>query len=138
MCKTLQECGRKLGTYLRRRKQMKKQSERRGIFERYIGEISTSCHALTGTDPKKLYDALLKQAARKTKEADQKLDLDGKVVSAKKLEQDEDVIILTERQPNAEPEQDGLFGDDPAPTKRRKTTRKKSKKKTKKKSKRSS
>ena len=127
----LQECGRKLGTYLRRRKQMKKQSERRGIFERYIGEISTSCHALTGTDPKKLYDALLKQAARKTKEADQKLDLDGNVVSAKRLEQDEDVIILTERQPNAEPEQDGLFGDDPAPTRRRKTTRKKTKKKSK-------
>ena len=60
----LQECGRKLGTYLRRRKQMRKQSERRGIFERYIGEIATSCHAINGTDPKKLYAALQQQAAK--------------------------------------------------------------------------
>jgi len=134
----LQECGRKLGTYLRRRKQMKKQSERRGIFERYIGEITNSCHALAGTDRKKLYDALLKQAARKTREADQKLDLDGNVVSARKLEQDEDVIILADRQPNSDPEPDGLFQDDLAPTQRKRTTRKKSKKKSKKKARRSS
>ena len=134
----LQECGRKLGTYLRRRKQMKKQSERRGIFERYIGEIATSCHALAGTDQKKLYDALLKQAARKTKEADQKLDLDGNVVGARKFEQDEDVIILADRQPNAAPEPDGLFQDDLVPAKRKRTTRKKTKKKSRKTSRRSS
>ncbi|MDG2200647.1 MAG: DNA topoisomerase VI subunit B [Phycisphaerales bacterium] len=125
----LQECGRKLGTYLRRRKQMKKQSERRGIFERYIGEISSSCHAIVGTDPKKLYDALLKQAARKTKEADQKLDLDGKIVSAQKLEQDDDVIILEERQVAVhEDGEEGLFDNDAVPSARKKT-RKKSKKK---------
>ena len=108
----LQECGRKLGTYLRRRKQMRKQSERRGIFERYIGEIATSCHAISGTDPKKLYDALLKQAAKKTKEADQKLDLDGKVVAGKQLEDDEDVIILADRQGGSDGDDAGedLFG----------------------------
>ena len=128
----LQECGRKLGTYLRRRKQMKKQSERRGIFERYIGEISSSCHAIVGTDPKKLYDALLKQAARKTKEADQKLDLDGKIVSAQRLEQDDDVIILEERQVTMhEDGEEGLFDNDAVPSTKRKT-RKKSKKKKKK------
>ena len=131
----LQECGRKLGTYLRRRKQMKKQSERRGIFERYIGEISTSCHAITGTDPKKLYDALLKQAARKTREADQKLDLDGKIVSAKKLEQDDDVIILEERQVTMQDDgDDGLFDNDVVkPTKRKTRKKSRKKKKTKKK-----
>ena len=108
----LQECGRKLGTYLRRRKQMRKQSERRGIFERYIGEIATSCHAISGADPKKLYDALLKQAAKKTKEADQKLDLDGKVVAGKQLEDDEDVIILADRQGGSDGDDAGedLFG----------------------------
>jgi len=128
----LQECGRKLGTYLRRRKQMKKQSERRGIFERYIGEISTSCHAIVGTDPKKLYEALLKQATRKTREADQKLDLDGKIVSAKRLEQDDDVIILEERQVTMQEDGDeGLFDNDVVTTTKRKT-RKKSKKKKKK------
>ena len=131
----LQECGRKLGTYLRRRKQMRKQSERRGIFERYIGEIATSCHAISGTDPKKLYDALLKQAAKKTKEADQKLDLDGKVVAGKQLEDDEDVIILADRQGGSDGDDAGedLFGGSPPA----KSTRKKKKKKTKKKSTRS-
>ena len=110
------------------------QTERRGIFERYIGEIATSCHAINGTDPKKLYDALLKQAAKKTKEADQKLDLDGKVVAGKQLEDDEDVIILADRQGGSDGDDAGedLFGGTPAA----KTTRKK-KKKTKKKSTRS-
>ena len=129
----LQECGRKLGTYLRRRKQMKKQAERRGIFERYIGEISNSCHAIVGTDPKKLYDALLKQAARKTKEADQRLDLDGKIVSAQRLEQDDDVIILEERQVTMhEGGEEGLFENGVVPSTNQKT-RKKTKKKKKKK-----
>ena len=131
----LQECGRKLGTYLRRRKQMKKQAERRGIFERYIGEISNSCHAIVGTDPKKLYDALLKQAARKTKEADQRLDLDGKIVSAQRLEQDDDVIILEERQVTMhEGGEEGLFENGVVPSTNQKTRKKTKKKKKKKKS----
>ena len=130
----LQECGRKLGTYLRRRKQMKKQAERRGIFERYIGEISNSCHAIVGTDPKKLYDALLKQAARKTKEADQRLDLDGKIVSAQRLEQDDDVIILEERQVTMhEGGEEGLFENGVVPSTNQKTRKKTKKKKKKKK-----
>ena len=135
----LQECGRKLGTYLRRRKQMRKQAERRDIFERYIGEIAVCCEALVGTDPKKLYAALRKQAAKKTREADQKLDLDGKVVSNKRLQQDEDVIILPDRQFLSGDEADSLFeGDEPTVMKKksaRKSTKKKSaRKSTKKKS----
>lgn len=126
----LQECGRKLGTYLRRRKQMRKQSERRGIFERYIGEIATSCHAINGTDPKKLYAALQQQAAKKTKEADQKLDLDGKVVAGKQLEDDDDVIILADRQSVAGDIEDAgdLFGN-AIPAKKKRRTKKKTKKK---------
>src|SRR5262249_18557981 len=55
----LMECGRKLGTYLRKRLRMKREAERRDIFERYIGEISQAVNAINGTDAKKLYDALL-------------------------------------------------------------------------------
>jgi hypothetical protein len=35
----LQECGRKLGTYLRRRDNARREERRRGIFEMYIGEL---------------------------------------------------------------------------------------------------
>ncbi len=36
----LMECGRKLGTYLRKRQKMQREAARRDVFERYIGEIS--------------------------------------------------------------------------------------------------
>ena len=116
---------------------MKKESERRSIFERYIGEISTACNAITGVDPKKLYDALLKQAESKTEEADQFLDDEGKVIDGGgRLAKDDDVIILDDRQtgPSLDDENTDLFGDKTKTGTRRKTTAKKktrSKKKTK-------
>ena len=39
---------------------------RRDVFERYIGEISKAINAINGTDTKKLYDALLKEARKRT------------------------------------------------------------------------
>ncbi|MDP7071015.1 MAG: DNA topoisomerase VI subunit B [Phycisphaerales bacterium] len=124
----LQECGRKLGIYLRRRQRMKKESERRSIFERYIGEIATACNAITGVDAKKLYAALQKQAAKKTAEADQMLDDEGKIIDdGGRLAKDSDVIILEDLQTKAAEESgdEDLFGG--ATLKRR---RKKAKKKT--------
>src|SRR6185295_13200811 len=61
----LMECGRKLGTYLRKRLKMRRESERRDIFKRYIGEIAQACNAVAGVDAKALYEALLKQAQRR-------------------------------------------------------------------------
>ncbi len=92
----LMECGRKLGTYLRKRMKMKREAERRDIFERYIGEIAQAINALNGTDTKKLYDALLAQAKKRTAIADLELDDEGK---ARKGEQEdpadqEGVIIV--------------------------------------------
>lgn len=96
----LQECGRKLGTYLRRRKKMKRQADRRTIFERYIGEIAKCCHAITGTDTDELYQALLQQAQRKTEEADYQLDDEGNVVDdGGMLNGDENVVIIGTHQP---------------------------------------
>jgi DNA topoisomerase-6 subunit B len=96
----LQECGRKLGAYMNRRKRMKREAERRTIFERYIGEIAQACNAITGADAEKLYAALLKQAQQKTEEADYQLDEDGRVIDeATHLTDDADVIIVEERQP---------------------------------------
>ncbi len=131
----LQECGRKLQTYLNRRRKMRREGERRGAFLRYIGEISKACESITGTDGKALYDALMKQAQRRTAEADYVLDDSGNVVDdGGRLADDDGVIICEERRAaiNLAGEDgeggDDLFGDgngDAVPVKR---VRKKSKK----------
>ncbi|MFO0827040.1 MAG: DNA topoisomerase VI subunit B [Phycisphaerales bacterium] len=89
----LMECGRKLGTYLRKRTQMRREGERRDVFERYIGEIAKAINAINGADAKKLYAALLEQARERTAVADQVLDEEGKVVKDEPLEQ-EGVIVV--------------------------------------------
>ncbi len=124
----LQECGRKLGTYLRRRKRMARESERRSVFERYIGEISRCCNSIVGADTDKLYKALLKQARRRTDEADAQLDDEGQFVdNGGRLGSDEGVIIVDELQ-DIPDQDDTLFGK--STKNKRKTTKKKTKKKT--------
>jgi DNA topoisomerase-6 subunit B len=90
----LMECGRKLGTYLNKRAKMRREGERRDVFERYIGEISKAIGAITGEDAKRLYDALHAQAKRKTAVADQQLDEDGKVVREQEESDDDGVLIV--------------------------------------------
>jgi len=87
----LQECGRKLGTYLRRRKRMQRQLDVRDVLVRYIGEIANGCEGITGTPAKKVYDALMKQVKRKTAEADAILNEEGKVIANI---DDDDVVIV--------------------------------------------
>jgi hypothetical protein len=126
----LQECGRKLGIYLRRRQRMKKESERRSIFERYIGEISQACNAITGVDTTKLYAALHKQAEKKTAQADQMLDDEGKVTDdGGRLAKDTDVIIIEDLQTGGQvaSDEEDLFGGATLKKRRRKSTAKKSK-----------
>lgn len=118
----LQECGRKLGTYLRRRQRMRRQTERRDVFGRYIGEIARSCEAITGDDARKTYAALQELATRKTAEADQVFDEDGRVFAdGHRLAKDTSVIILEDideaDSPNANPAMpengagESLFGE---------------------------
>lgn len=78
----LQECGRKLGIYLRRRQQMRREGERRSLFERYIGEVAKACGAITGLDPAPLYEALTATAAKKTERADIEMDEEGNLIKA--------------------------------------------------------
>jgi len=96
MTLALKECGRKLGQYIRRRERMKRDAQKRDVFERYIGEISRACNYLTGTDTQELYDALLNQAKAKTEIADAQLDDEGNFIkdSAGRLAKADDVIIL--------------------------------------------
>ncbi len=98
----LMECGRKLGTYLRKRLKMRREGERRDIFERYIGEISKAINTINGTDAKKLYEALLTQARKRTAIADLQLDEEGKALKEDDGDQ-EGVIIVEQAAPTLPP-----------------------------------
>ena len=105
----LMECGRKLGTYLRKRQKMQREAARRDVFERYIGEISKAINAINGTDAKKLYDALLKEARKRTAIADAQLDEEGKTVKQDEVEalkQDEGVVMVESRAAHLQDETD--------------------------------
>jgi len=95
----LMECGRKLGTYLRKRHKMRREAERRDVFERYIGEITKAVHAINGTDARKLYDTLLAQARKLTAIADIELDEDGKAIKEHEHADRDGVIIIESAQP---------------------------------------
>ncbi|MCI0362398.1 MAG: DNA topoisomerase VI subunit B [Phycisphaerales bacterium] len=99
----LMVCGRKLGTYLRKRTAMKRQSDRRDVFERYIGEIAKAINSITGEPAKKLYDQLLKEARKRTAMADAQLDEEGRTMKkrmkdeADELRGDEGVVMVENR-----------------------------------------
>jgi len=93
----LMECGRKLGTYLRKRLKMRREGQRRDVFERYIGEIAKACNAINGVDTAKLYGKLLEQARERTAVADVELDEDGRPITKPRDEPgaEDGVIIVT-------------------------------------------
>jgi len=64
----LQECGRRLGTFLRRRERAKSEFRRRNIFELYIEEVVNACNHLKGgkLPTEKLKQQLHKIAMRRT------------------------------------------------------------------------
>ncbi|HEX3358633.1 MAG TPA: DNA topoisomerase VI subunit B [Tepidisphaeraceae bacterium] len=97
----LMECGRKLGTYLRKRQKMERESARRDIFERYIGEISKAVNSINSKwKTQELYDALLKEARKRTAIADAQLDEEGKVKKqdeTEELKHDAGVVMVESR-----------------------------------------
>jgi DNA topoisomerase-6 subunit B len=100
----LMECGRKLGAYLRKRAKMRREGERRDVFERYIGEIASAINAINGTDAKKLYEALQIQAKKRTAIADLELNDEGKAVKDEDPADQEGVLIIENDQTDAAPE----------------------------------
>lgn len=100
-----------MGTYLRKRQAMRRQGERRDVFERYIGEIAQAINVINKTDAKKLYEALLSQAKKRTAIADMQLDEEGK-----KVEEDagdQDGVIIVERAAKVGPVGSAAGGDAP-------------------------
>jgi DNA topoisomerase-6 subunit B len=66
----LQECGRKLGSFLRKRDAERHELRRRSIFEMYIGELVEALGKLTPVDRQKLQRDLLALAHQHTGDAD--------------------------------------------------------------------
>jgi DNA topoisomerase-6 subunit B len=62
--RAVQECGRKLGIWIRKRQHAKNEFERRNIFQRYIEEVAESCKRIKGgkLDAEKLKKQLQKVA----------------------------------------------------------------------------
>ncbi len=74
----VQDCARKLQAYLNKRKRQRYETDRRSIFERYIGEVVGACSSITRIDKAKLAKDLMVVARRVTARADEELGLDGK------------------------------------------------------------
>jgi DNA topoisomerase-6 subunit B len=77
----LQECGRRLGVFLRRRERAKSEFRRRNIFDLYIEEVVEACARLKGGKlaKEKLKDQLQKIATKRTggEKTDEVLGHDG-------------------------------------------------------------
>ena len=77
----LQECGRRLGVFVRRRERAKGEFRRRNIFELYIEEVVEACNRLKGGKlaKEKLKEQLQKIAAKRTggEKTDEILGYDG-------------------------------------------------------------
>ncbi len=76
----LQECGRKLATYVRRRRRQKLEATKRDIFGRYIPDVAEALASLTGTNEQRILSDLRMIAKTRTAEADVVLDENGKPI----------------------------------------------------------
>lgn len=74
----VQDCARKLQAFLNRRKQQQYQSDRRSIFERYIGELVNACASIKRINRQELAANLMAISKKATARADEQLGLDGK------------------------------------------------------------
>jgi len=120
----LQECGRKLAAYLRRRRRQRMESERRSIFDRYIPDVAEALANLTGTSSERVMKQLQTIAKTRTARADIQLDEDGRPVRVAAgvpggrmpptddedaLLGDENTVIVPENETTDSPE--GLFDE---------------------------
>jgi DNA topoisomerase-6 subunit B len=133
--RALQDCGRKLATYLRRRRRAQRESSRRGVFNRYIDEVVNALGAMTRVNRAALRKELLAISQRVTADADVALDEDGKPVQAAPMEESlgADTVVV-DRESGEDRAPESLFADDtpPAKSKRKSRGRKKTPKRKKK------
>ena len=112
----LQECGRKLNAYIRRRRRQRMEGERRNIFERYIPDVAEALAKLTDQNEERLLRDLRAISKLRTAKADVELDEDGKPVDNgadaapaedDALAADDGTVVVPENEAAAP--RDGLF-----------------------------
>jgi DNA topoisomerase VI subunit B len=93
-------------TYVRKRQRIAREGQRRGIFEKYLGEVVAAVgkiQELTDAKQKQLYDAMMETARQRTLQADMQFDEDGNPIPptpnggkprAGKLDGDDNVVII--------------------------------------------
>src|SRR5262245_61929049 len=102
----LQTVGRKLSVYLNRRKRVRQEGERRGIFLRYLGEVAHAVATIKdyGDRPRRdLYGRLVDIAKRKTAVADTQLNDERKHRENAAEEFGENVLIVNAEETPGEP-----------------------------------
>ncbi len=101
----IQECGRKLNTYIRRRQRIAREGQRRHVFEKYIGEVVLACEKMAKIDPKKLYEDLQIVAKSRTATADVQFDEDGNPIkptpNGGRLDNEDNVVVVETAQSDA-------------------------------------
>ncbi len=125
----LQECGRKLASYVRRRQRIKRESQRRDVFQRYIQEVARALHTIDDTiETEEVARNLQSVATSITELADETTDDDALGSSGNgRLDKDENTVILadalgaedeeaepsqnTRRTAAAADEEESLFGE---------------------------
>ncbi len=114
----LQECGRRLAAYIRRRARQKREGERRSIFERYIPEVVAAVRSITRCNAEQLRKDLLLVARRVTEEADVELDENGKPIKREPepIVTDEDTIIIDREGDTPGGPEPSLLDDEPQDT----------------------
>jgi len=118
----LQECGRKLATYVRKRQRMRREGQRRDIFQRYINEVARALHAIEpGIEPERVAQDLQAVAATRTAFADVELDEEGAPVEkpARQAPEEADTIVVEERMGAGAVQEEEDESSAPPPTKRR-------------------
>jgi DNA topoisomerase-6 subunit B len=93
----LQECGRKVSGYLRKRKKQRQEGQKRSVFIRYIHEVVEAIGSIKEIDKETFRDDLLKIAQGHTQMADVQLDDEGRPIAPE--------------EPNVEPTENGIIDD---------------------------
>lgn len=98
----LGECGRKLAAYIRKKARAKRASQKRSVFERYIGEIVTALGKITEEKNESLKESLLELSKEHTELADAELEeeLNGDTKEDKILNDQETILIIEDEEDN--------------------------------------
>ncbi|GAH85221.1 unnamed protein product, partial [marine sediment metagenome] len=102
----LAECGRRLGTLLRRKRTKAHHGRRRDVFTRYIDEVVEAARAITVFNKEEFRSSLIELSKRYTAQADIEFDEHGKVIRKPAAGNDLglcDTIVIDRDEPAPDP-----------------------------------